>query len=44
MEESEKEFGVVTLGELVNTIVPLMDRSIFMPELKEKKESTYYGG
>lgn len=36
-------YDVVTLGELVNAIVPLMDRSQFMPELTEKKESSGYG-
>ena len=45
MREEQKGYSVVTLGQLVNTIVPMMDRSIFMPELKEKKENAnYYGG
>lgn len=43
MREDAKRYSVVTLGELVNMIVPMMDRSIFMPELKEKKESANYG-
>lgn len=41
--ESAKGYGVVTLGELVNYIFPLMDRSKFIPELEEKKDEGYGG-
>lgn len=40
LRSDQMNYSVVTLGELVNTIVPLMDRSKFMPELEEKKDSS----
>lgn len=43
LRSDQINYSVVTLGELVNSVVPLMDRSIFMPELEEKKESSGYG-
>lgn len=44
-QESNGWITVVTLGELVNNILPLIDWAKFMPELESKKESgEYYGG
>ena len=40
--EQDRGYGVVTLGELVNYVFPLMDRSIFIPELLDKKEGYGY--
>ena len=42
LRADQVNYSVVTLGELVNTIVPLIDRSLFMPELEEKKDSSGY--
>ncbi len=42
-KESLKWYQVVTLGDLVNYVFPLMDRSKFIPELEEKKDNSGYG-
>lgn len=43
-QENNQRIAVVTLWELVNSFLPLIDRAKFMPELESKKESgEYYG-